>query len=192
MHMCKKYCFHRPFWRLLLTVLIFFLCRYSVRQEDFLCGADVDEAIEGPVVRFETGGMSFSRVYVPPGRLSDVIRDETRYIPMAVDEFDKVIQRLLPRDASRAFEAPRPVAEYVLYEMKLDESGALLGDVSVRLPDLGGAIEVFPGEARFQNSRWLNDEGTASQPIDWLQESEGLQSLDKILKIGRASCRERV
>ena len=153
-----------------------------MRQGGFLYGADVDEARESPVVRFETGGMSFSRVYVPPGRLSDVIRDETRYIPMAVDEFDKVIQRLLPRDASRVFEAPRPVAEYVLYEMKLDESGALLGDVSVRLPELGGAIEVFPGEARFQNSRWLNDEGTASQPIDWLQESEGLQSLDKILK----------
>ena len=150
-----------------------------MRQGDFLYGADVDEAREGPVGRVENGGLSFSRVYVPSGRLSEVIRDETRYIPMAVDEFDKVVQRLLPLDAKRAFEAPRPVAEYVLYEMKLDESGSLLGDVSVRLPDLGGAIEVFPGEARFQNSRWLNEEGTASQPIDWLQESEELQSLDK-------------
>jgi len=153
-----------------------------VRQGDFLYGADVDEAREGPVGRVENGGLSFSRVYVPSGRLSEVIRDETRYIPMAVDEFDTVVQRLLPLDAKRAFEAPRPVAEYVLYEMKLDESGALLGDVSVRLPDLGGAIEVFPGEARFQNSRWLNEEGTASQPIDWLQESEELQSLDKLWK----------
>ena len=49
---------------------------------------------------------------------------------MDAKEFDKAVQRLLPRDARRAFEAPQPVAEYVLYEMELDDSGSLLGNVS--------------------------------------------------------------
>lgn len=182
MHMCKKYCFDKPFWRLLLVTLILVLCRHGVRQGNFLYGADVDEAKKGAVVQVEPGSMSFSRVYVPPGRLSDVIRDKERYIPMAVDEFDRVVQRLLPPDTNRAFDAPRPIAEYVLYEMKLNESGALLGDVSIRLPNLGGEIEVFPGETLFQNSRWLDEEGAASQPIDWLQESVELQPLDKLFK----------
>ena len=180
--MSKKYYFHKPIWRLLLVALVFVLCGHSVRQGKVLYGADLDEAKEGAVSRVETSTMSFSRVYVPSGRLSDVIRDETRYIPMDVDEFDKVVQRLLPRDTRRAFETPQPVAEYVLYEMKLDESGSLLGDVSVRLPGRGGEFEVFPGEALFQNSRWLNQEVRSQSSIDRLQESAELQPPVRLFK----------
>ena len=130
----------------------------------------------------DSGRMSFSRVYVPPGRLSDVIRDETRYIPMDAKEFDAVVQRLLPRDARRAFEAPRPVAEYVLYELKLDDSGTLRGNVSIRLQGLGGEVEICPGEARFQNILWFDEEGIAPKQIDWLQESVKSQPRDRSFK----------
>ena len=180
--MCKKYYFHKPIWRLLLIALVFVLCGYGVRQGTFLYGADLDEAKEGAVSRVEAGAMSFSRVYVPSGRLSDVIRDETRYIPMDVDEFDKVVQRLLPRDTRRAFEIPQPVAEYVFYKIKLDESGSLLGDVSVRLPGRGGEFEVFPGEALFQNSRWLNQEVRSESSMDRLQKRTELQPPDRLFK----------
>ena len=83
--MLKKYYFHKPIWQLLLIARVFVLCGYGVGQGTFLYGADLDETKEGAVSRVETGAMSFSRVYVPSGRLSDVIRDETRYIPMDVD-----------------------------------------------------------------------------------------------------------
>ena len=179
--MSKQYYFHRPFLRLLLVALVFVLCRNSVKQEKFLYGADVNEA-KNAASLLDSGRMSFSRVYVPPGRLSDVIRDETRYIPMDAKEFDAVVQRLLPRDARRAFEAPRPVADYVLYELKLDSSGTLLGNVSIRLQGLGGEVEVFPAEARFQNILWFDEEGIAPKQIDWLQESVNSQPRDRSFK----------
>ncbi len=155
--MCKQYFFHRPFLRILLVAVVFVLCADSVKQDKFLYGADVNESKGGGVSLVDAGRMSFSRVYVPPGRLSDVIRDETRYIPMDAKEFDRVVQRLLPRDTRRAFEAPQPVAEYVLYEMKLDASGALLGNVSVRLQSSGGDFEIWPGEVQFQNILWFGE-----------------------------------
>ncbi len=180
--MCKQYFFHRPFLRILLVAVVFVLCADSVKQDKFLYGADVNESKGGGVSLVDAGRMSFSRVYVPPGRLSDVIRDETRYIPMDAKEFDKVVQRLLPRDTRRAFEAPQPVAEYVLYEMKLDASGALLGNVSVRLQSSGGDFEIWPGEVQFQNILWFGEEGSATKQINWLQESAKRQPRDGSFK----------
>ena len=180
--MCKQNYFHKPFLQILLVSVVFVFCGDSTKQDNFLFGADVNEAKGGAVSLLEAGELSFSRVYVPPGRLSDVIRDETRYIPMDATEFEKVVQRLLPRDTSRAFESPQPVAEYVLYEMKLDDSGTLLGNVSVRSPGLGADVEIWPGEAQFQNILWFDEEGSGSKQIDWLQESAQRQRQERTFK----------
>ena len=180
--MCKQNYFHKPFLRIFLVAIVFVFCRDSAKQDKFLFGADVNEAKGGAVSLLEAGKMSFSRVYVPPGRLSDVVRDETRYIPMDATEFEKVVQQLLPRDTSSAFESPQPVAEYVLYEMKLDDSGALLGNVSVRFPGLGAEVEIWPGEAQFQDILWFDEEGSGSKQIDWLQESAERQRRERSFK----------
>ena len=107
--MCKQNYYHKPFLQILLVAVVFVFCKDSSKQDNFLFGADVKEAKGGTVSLLEAGEMSFSRVYVPPGRLSDVVRDEARYIPMDATEFEKVVQQLLPRDASSAFELPQPV-----------------------------------------------------------------------------------
>ncbi len=180
--MWKQYYFPRPFLRVLLVAVFFVICKDSVKQQNFLYGADVNEAKGGVAPLLDAGRMSFSRVYVPSGRLPDVIRDRTRYIPMDAKEFDKAVQRLLPRNARRAFEAPQPVAEYVLYEMELDDSGSLLGCVSVRLQSLGGEFEIWPGEAQFQNILWFGEEGTAPKKNDWLQESVKRQTRERSFK----------
>ena len=180
--MCKQYYVYRLFLRFLLVAVVFVICKDSVKQQKFLYGADVNEAKGGAAPILDDGRMSFSRVHVPPGRLSDVIRDKTRYIPMDAKEFDKAVQRLLPRDTRRAFEAPQPVAEYVLYEMELDDSGSLLGDVSVRLQSLNGEIEIWPEEAQFQNILWFGEEGNALKNYDWLQESVKRQPRERSFK----------
>ncbi|MEE2796945.1 MAG: hypothetical protein VYA49_06130, partial [Planctomycetota bacterium] len=123
--MSKQNLYHEMLCHLLLLGIVFLFCTDDVKQGGFLYGADINDAEEEAVFSLETGGISFSRVHVPAGRLSDVVHDDTRYIPMDVDDFNSVVQQLLPGDANGAWNAPQPVAEHVIYEMRLDESGSL-------------------------------------------------------------------
>ncbi|MDA9718693.1 hypothetical protein N9U65_04400, partial [Planctomycetaceae bacterium] len=176
--MSKQNHYHEMLCHLLLLSIVFLFCTDDVKQGSFLYGADPNDAEEKAVSSLETGGISFSRVHVPAGRLSDVVRDDTRYIPMDVDDFNSVVQQLLPGDANGAWNAPQPVAEHVIYEMRLDESGSLFGHISVRFNSLGGECEVWPGDAQFKNILWFGEESTDSNQFDWLSAQAQVQPID--------------
>ena len=163
---------------LLLLGIVFLFCTDDVKQGGFLYGADINDAEEEAVFSLEPGGISFSRVHVPAGRLSDVVRDDARYIPMDVDDFNSVVQQHLPSDASGALNAPQPVAEHVIYEMRLDESGSLRGNISVRFNSSGGECEVWPGDVQFENILWFGEESTDSNQFDWLNAQAQVQPID--------------
>ncbi|MDA7937606.1 hypothetical protein N9B71_00950 [Pirellulales bacterium] len=138
-----------------------------------MLGADSDESVE--IIDKESdfvsksGELLFSRVYVPSGRLSDIVRDENRYIPMAVGEFENAIQQIAPLGSSRTTDAPQPVVEHVLYELSLDKSGALIGNVSIWFQDRREGVEVSPGTASFQDIFWRNETSEVGSRVDWSQ-----------------------
>ena len=45
--MCKQNYFHKPFLQILLVAVAFVFCRASAQQDNFLFGADVNEAKGG-------------------------------------------------------------------------------------------------------------------------------------------------
>ena len=138
-------------------------------------GADSDESVEvvddNVDLVSESGPLSFSRVYVPSGRLSDIIRDENRYIPMAAEDFENAVQQRSQFGNRLTADLPKPVVEHVLYEMKIDNSGALVGDVSIWFQSQGKRFESVTRDGKFPGIFWRNETG---QRIDWLQASAGM------------------
>ena len=161
--------------RILLVASAIFFCLSKTEKSTLLFGADSDESVEvvddNVDLVSESGPLSFSRVYVPSGRLSDIIRDENRYIPMAAVDFENAVQQRSQFGNRLTADLPKPVVEHVLYEMKIDNSGALVGDVSIWFQSQGKRVEVSPGMANFQDIFWRNETG---QRIDWLQASAGI------------------
>lgn len=180
--MSKQNHYQKRFWHILLLGIVCLFCTDDVKQGGFIYGADTNDAEQEAISSIETGGISFSRVHVPAGRLSDVVRDETRYIPMDANEFNSVVQRLLPGEANGALNVPQPVAKHVFYEMRLDDSGALVGNISVRFDSSGGEYEVRPGDAQFQNILWFGEEGTDSNTFDWLNAKAKIKPRDSPLE----------
>ena len=154
-----------------------FFCLSGTEKSTLLFGADPDESVEAVDENVglvsQSGPLSFSRVYVPSGRLSDIIRDENRYIPMAAGDFENAVQQRSQFGNSLTADLPKPVVEHVRYEMKIDDSGALVGDISIWFQSRWKRVEVSPGMANFEYIFWRNETG---QRIDWLQASAGIDS----------------
>lgn len=173
--MCRRHHLSSLLSRILLVASAIFFCLSKTEKSTLLFGADSDESVEVVDDKVdlvsESGPLSFSRVYVPSGRLSDIIRDENRYIPMAAEDFENAVQQRSQFGNRLSADLPKPVVEHVLYEMKIDNSGALVGDVSIWFQSQGKRVEVSPGMANFQDIFWRNETG---QRIDWLQASAGM------------------
>ena len=171
--MWRRYHFYNLLRRIFFVAVAFIFCLPSTRNHSILLGADSDESVE--IIDKESdfvsksGELLFSRVYVPSGRLSDIVRDENRYIPMAVGEFENAIQQIAPLGSSRTTDAPQPVVEHVLYELSLDKSGALIGNVSIWFQDRREGVEVSPGTASFQDIFWRNETSEVGSRVDWSQ-----------------------
>ncbi len=170
---------------------VFIFCLSSTGNHGILLGADSDESVkvvdnEGDFVP-ELGELLFSRVYVPSGRLSDIVRDENRYIPMAVGEFENAVQQIAPLGNSRTADAPQPVVDHVFYELRLDESGALVGNVSIWFQGQGKGVEVSPGTTRFQDIFWRDQKKEAGSRVDWSEEKAGAEFKSELSEDGDKS-----
>jgi len=172
---------------------IFIFCLTSTGNHSIVFGADSDESVEvidneGDLVP-EIGELLFSRVYVPSGRLSDIVRDENRYIPMAVGEFENAVQQIAPLGNSRTVDVPQPVVEHVFYELRLDESGALVGNVSIWFQGQGEGkgIGVLPGTTSFQDIFWRDEKKEADSRVDWSHEKAGAEFKSELSEDGDQS-----
>lgn len=74
----------------------------------------------------------FLRVHVPRGRLTDVPRDDERYVPMSVAEFEQAVARLAPPGRAAA-DGPRPLVARSRYVLAVDATGRLAGRVTFDL-----------------------------------------------------------
>ena len=172
-HLCNL--LRRKFF--VASVVIF--CLLSTGNWSIVLSADPDESVEvidneGDYVP-ELGELLFSRVYVPSGRLSDIVRDKNRYIPMAVGEFENALRQIAPLGNSRSADVPQPVVEHVSYELGLDESGALVGNVSIWFQGKGKGVRVSPGTTSFQDIFWRDEKKEADSQVDWSQEKAGTE-----------------
>ncbi|MFM8804870.1 MAG: hypothetical protein ACKOK8_13330, partial [Planctomycetia bacterium] len=104
-----------------------------------------EESAAGPA----TGGdvearpLEFTRVHVPPGRLTEIPLGTSRYVPMSAREFEEGIARLTAGRPAVARHGPQPalvpLADAARYEMALAEDGSLTGTVSF---DVGASAEA--------------------------------------------------
>ncbi len=125
-----------------------------------------DEPLTPPVVETPSVGeavaslnapaapLPFVRVHVPPGRVADVSGDGGRYIPMALDEFEEAVRQLSLRSGRQAGSLPRPAAERLRYEARLDEAGWLRGQISFEVSAALAGSSLPLGEMPLRDCRW--------------------------------------
>ena len=124
-----------------------------------------DEPLTPPVVETPSVGeaaaslnapaapLPFVRVHVPPGRVADVSGDGVRYIPMALDEFEEAVRQLSLRSGRQAGSLPRPAAERLRYEARLDEAGRLRGQISFEVSAALAGSSLPLGEMPLRDCR---------------------------------------
>lgn len=125
-----------------------------------------DEPLTPPVVETPSVGevsaspnapaapLPFVRVHVPPGRVADVSGDGVRYIPMALDEFEEAVRQLSLRSGRQAARLPRPAAQRLRYEARLDEAGWLRGQISFEVSAALAGSSLPLGEMPLRDCRW--------------------------------------
>jgi len=80
--------------------------------------------------------LSFVRVNVPAAAVREVPREEGRFVPMPLDEFEESVTRLSPgRNSLR-----RPLASSARYELSLDAGGSLSGSLAFTLERTAGSL----------------------------------------------------
>mgnify|MGYP001557406931 CR=1 FL=1 len=115
---------------------------------------------QSPGVSAGDGGLSFIRVQVPPGRLAEVVPAGTQYVPMSAVEFEEAVGQFAGLGGRRLTGLPRPAADLVRYQLRLDEAGRLVGQVEFAVnggadPATGLPAVALPvGQIDLRNCRW--------------------------------------
>jgi len=99
----------------------------------------------GPLVALLIGvaagddDLSFVRVNVPAAAVREVPREEGRFVPMPLAEFEEAVARLGPgRDSLR-----RPLASSARYELTLEAGGSLSGALAFTLERIAGSLPAL-------------------------------------------------
>jgi hypothetical protein len=109
---------------LILVVIAAATVGRSVQGED--PAPVIPPAVEQPrSLATGDGGLSFIRVQVPPGRLAEVVPAGVQYVPISAAEFEEAVQQFAGPGGRRLTGLPRPAAERVRYQLRLDEAGRL-------------------------------------------------------------------
>jgi hypothetical protein len=80
--------------------------------------------------------LAFVRVNVPAAAVREVPREEGRFVPMPLDEFEEAVVRLGPGRGSLR----RPLASSARYELTLDAGGGLSGSLAFTLERIAGSL----------------------------------------------------
>jgi hypothetical protein len=102
--------------------------------------------------------LSFVRVNVPAAALRDVPREEGRFVPMPLAEFEEAVARLGPGWESLR----RPRASSARYELALDAAGGLKGSLTFTLERTAGLLpaQLALGRLDAARGRLETPEGT--------------------------------
>ncbi|MFM8892121.1 MAG: hypothetical protein ACKOTB_10975, partial [Planctomycetia bacterium] len=76
--------------------------------------------------------IEFRRVHVPAGRLADVPLGAERYVPLSAREFEAGVRRLGAGDTDTPRQPP-PLAAAARYELALDATGELAGELTIEI-----------------------------------------------------------